>query len=102
MPLQFPEPLFYEEWQPWGTGLIRTLFIGFASISPEVGEIRVFAVSLPPAGFIPADGSTIDNASFPVLAQRLGGTFGTAPPGRTKLPNLTSPYGANTVVAIRT
>jgi hypothetical protein len=101
MPLQFPEPTFYEEWQPWGTGLIRALFIAFAGINPEVGEIRVFAVSLPPTGYVLADGSNIDNASFPILAQRLGATFGTAPAGKTKLPSLTSPYGANTVVGIR-
>src|SRR5215472_16589945 len=43
---------------------------------PYVGEIRLFAGSTPPAGWMPCDGTSLGTGAYPLLWNAIGYTFG--------------------------
>lgn len=96
---QWPRPLGVEDWQSWATRLVADLNERFGGITPsDTGRLAEF-VRLP-SGWLKTDGTAILNASYPALAQVLGTTFGTAPAGQTKLPNI-PPVHTGFVMAIK-
>lgn len=52
------------------------------------GAIQAFAVSAAPAGWLVADGSAVSSTAYPALAAALGTTWGAAPAGQFRLPDL--------------
>lgn len=56
--------------------------------NPPVGSIMAWTSTTYPNNYLPCDGSSISIAAYPALYQILGNTFGSAPSGFFKLPDL--------------
>lgn len=56
--------------------------------SVPVGGIAAFGGSTAPPGWLMADGSTASSSQFPELCAVLGSTYGSAPAGECRLPDL--------------
>lgn len=57
--------------------------------SPIIGEIRLWSSTLYiPPGWVVADGTNMQDSLYPDLCLRLGTTYGSAPSGYCKLPDL--------------
>lgn len=99
---EWPQPSNYEKWEDWATQLIQRLNENLTPDYSEVGQFGEFAVSLPQNGkWLPTAGGSFLDASFPLLAQRLGTTFGAKPTASsTRLPNRAA-GAANFVAGIK-
>jgi hypothetical protein len=96
MAQQLPLPLAIEDWKTWASRLVKVLNDTFSPLTAsETGRLSEFVIV--PTGWLPTNGGTIVNVSFPALAQVLGTTFGAAPAGQTRLPNITSTHTGFTV-----
>lgn len=99
---EWPQPAAYDEWEEWATQMVQRLNEEWQEDYSDVGQFAEFAVSLPTNGkWLPTAGGAFEDASFPLLAVKLGTTFGAKPTATsTRLPNRAA-GAANFVAGIR-
>ena len=101
--MKLPKKDMYDKPGDWEKAHTRALERKFEQDIKEdtVARIDVFAVALPET-HLPTNGSEFAIDAAPDLARKLGSTFGSpSGPGLCKLPNIATPYGANTVIGIK-
>lgn len=92
---QWPSVRDFDNVTEWAEEIQRQLIqleLELSQTSGTVGMIAEFDRSALPSGWLEADGSTFDEAGFPVLAQILGGST---------LPNLAPQYDVSHIVGIK-
>lgn len=73
--------------KPSNNQLIAAIKVLVAAAMPA-GAIQAFGMAAAPAGWLVCDGSSVSAAAYPALANALGTTWGAAPVGRVRLPDL--------------